>query len=338
MAPIQTGKRYIKSIEFTDGIGDTPARVGMNYKGMQINNEIVEVMPPEYWAPIMLHEEGHVAFNTIDETLADKYMIDQYVAKGGSPKTAIHALVDTLDGTNPAHLQRMRLALAYAMSKRPGPGNIPRPRAVGRHKGAPAVFAAFDGATGGNSGEVYANLSIGSPMKKKARIARKNARNEAKVNLKNAQAQATVTLANQGIIFTPPKSAAENIISSVAGAASSIFAGAGGGGAGAIGGILGGGGGGQTGPDPAIIQALQNQQQMMQQLAQTVGDMKKTSPVMEQLGADRDAQAGRTAEAAASDTADNGGTGPKKGITGWAIGIAVTAVVVIVVVLLIKKK
>jgi hypothetical protein len=272
MAALQTGKRFIKSIEFKDGIGDTPARVGMNYKGMQINNEIIDVMPPEYWGPIMLHEEGHVAFDTVDEALADKYMIDQYVAKGGSPKTAIYALVDTLDGTNPAHIQRMRLALKYAMSKRPGPGNIPRPRAVVvRPKGSPAVFAAFNGENNGNSGEIYANLSIGSPMKKKARIARKNARNEARVDLKKAQAQATVTLANQGIIFTPPKSAAENIITSVAGAASSIFAGAGGGGA--IGGIFGGGGGAQSGPDPAIMQALQNQQQIVQQLTQTIGDM-----------------------------------------------------------------
>lgn len=254
-------KQHIQSIGFVTGIGDTPARVGMIGKGMQINDEIVDYVPKEYWGPVMLHEEGHIAFNTTNEGVADIYMIDAYVQKGGSPKTAIYALADMLNPNNPEHLGRMYNALRYAIEKYGSSGK----QAVRTfmQSSAPPITANFDG-TKGPANELWANLSIGSPMRKKARLERKRLRNEAKANLKNAQAEATRTLAQQGIAYTPPPSGVERVIGGIANAAASIF-----------------GGGGSQSPEPYPQQGYQAPPPVTQRLS----NASDTSVVADKLGA-----------------------------------------------------
>jgi hypothetical protein len=271
-------RKYIQDISFVSGFSG-PARVGMTGRGLQLNTDVIEAINPEYIPPILLHEQGHLALNTSDEFAADRYSIDEYRRKGGNAKTVIQALCDQLDENNPVHLKRMQAALQYAIQT--------------------------------NGAEQYNYLSIGSPIRKRQRQARKDQAAAARANLKNAQATATVTLANQGIVFTPPPSGAEKIIGSVANLASNIF---------------GKGGEQPYEPTPPVQQQYQYQPQQMPPVMQQISP-ERTTQYQEQP------QVSRMSNMSADADTKKGGMAKQLPLI-----IAVGALVLVVVVLLIFKK
>lgn len=96
---------------------DSPAGCDRDTKVIVVNPELFNRLTPFQKKFILLHEEGHLALNTSEETSADAYAFDRLAGtEFRSLKQAVGALQEILDGTSPEHKERYDALYDRALS------------------------------------------------------------------------------------------------------------------------------------------------------------------------------------------------------------------------------
>jgi len=85
-----------------EGIAKSRRRDGL----LVINLHWWPKLKEEHKMFVLCHEEGHIAHNTRDEMLADKYASEKYFAAGYSLSESVKAITQLLKTRNPVHTAR----------------------------------------------------------------------------------------------------------------------------------------------------------------------------------------------------------------------------------------
>jgi hypothetical protein len=98
------GKQF--EIVYNNAIGSTPARIFTNLPVAKIEvNEVFMAMPPQYKLFILLHEMGHMYYET--EEKADLYALKKFLEMGYNASQAYYCLESILKQT-PQSISRLK--------------------------------------------------------------------------------------------------------------------------------------------------------------------------------------------------------------------------------------
>lgn len=192
----------IKSLRFINTPDEGIAKSRRSTGEVVVNKHYWKLLPDEHKLFVLLHECGHIEYNTVDEFKADSFASDKYLEAGFPISESVKALAEHLDRNNPVHIGRAWVQYQRALQFD-----------FRQNNNIKAFRNRYDTATDvkknikvmNNYEPEYTNfLGIAIGKKAKARKAEKieikNERKRANIELKNSKAYSRRTLADQGIV------------------------------------------------------------------------------------------------------------------------------------------